>query len=482
MSTPVSEGAVPDPRATGWRRQDLLVMLVLTGVAAAMRLWRLDVPLTRYFDEQFYAPDACHYVTGLFAECGLQGGIVEVHPPLGKWLIGSGIDLFGYNAFGSRIIPALAGSALVAVTYIMARKLFERTWAGAVAGTFVALDFLLFVHSRMAMLDIFLALFVALSIMFLLFDRGVVPRRGFTRWRVLAGLACGAALATKWPAAPIIPVCLGFAMAWELRARRLAGDAKPHRALIKQSSVGLIVSFVGLPVAVYLLSYVGRLEGAVFAHPGDVTSWFSAFWEQQLLMWNHFRLPRALHSYTSFAWAWLLGRAAYPYYFNSTETTVGTILAAGSPAMWIPVIPATIHAVVTWVRKRDSTDPLVIALVCFFATYGMWLIPSILGYENFFVYYLIPSVPFMALLATGLMLRLGTLRWGKWINRVIVGSWVAMFIFAYPILTARQLSIRDWDRRVDMYDLCPVPPGILRFTLGQYMDNACDVARTGANR
>jgi len=47
-----------------------------------------------------------------------------VHPPLGKWIIGIGLHLFGNtSSFGWRFSSAVFGVLLVALTYAIARIL-----------------------------------------------------------------------------------------------------------------------------------------------------------------------------------------------------------------------------------------------------------------------------------------------------------------------------------------------------------------------
>ena len=477
---PPAAGPPAAEAPASWSRTDTRVLGALVLVAGIVRLWRLGIPDEQVFDEQFYAKDACYYATGLEEPCGLAGNIVEVHPPMAKWLIGAGIKVFGFNAFGSRIATVIAGVVIVAVAYLIARRLFDRTWVAAVAGLYATFDFLLFVHSRLAMLEIFLPMFLGLGFLCLLYDRDVRGRDGPRRprrWRFLAGAAFGCAIATKWAAVPALPAAVLLALLWDVRRHRGTGSDHPWRQMLTRDGVSLVTGFAVIPAAIYVLSYVGRVQGDVLASPGDVTSWWSAFWSQQVFMWDYFMLPRQLHSYTSLAWTWLGGRSAYPYHFNGTGTTVGTVMAAGSPVMWIPVIPATIYALVRWIRARSSRIDVLVPLVAFAATYGLWLVPSLFGYENFFIYYLVPAIPFMGLLIAAALIPLARLQWGRIVASILVASWVGVFAFMYPVIASAQLPVGPWDARIDLYQLCPVPPATVeRFTLAKFFDEACRAA------
>jgi predicted membrane-bound dolichyl-phosphate-mannose-protein mannosyltransferase len=92
-----------------------------------------------------------------------------VHPPLGKYLIGAGMWLFGPdNSFGWRFV---FGTALVLLLFLVARSLTNSTVFATVASFLLAIDGLGIVMSRVALLDTFLAFFVLLAFWFVILDR-----------------------------------------------------------------------------------------------------------------------------------------------------------------------------------------------------------------------------------------------------------------------------------------------------------------------
>ncbi|MBE1028532.1 glycosyltransferase family 39 protein, partial [Escherichia coli] len=48
-------------------------------------------------------------------------------PPVGKWLIATGEQLFGFNSFGWRFSSVVFGSLLVLMTIRLARRLSRST-------------------------------------------------------------------------------------------------------------------------------------------------------------------------------------------------------------------------------------------------------------------------------------------------------------------------------------------------------------------
>src|SRR5437867_2422379 len=164
-----------DPRRV-WSRIDWAALAAVTAGAAILRLVGLARPIGFVFDEIFYAQNGCLYTLGPRA-CGIDQLASSRHPPLANWLIGLGIQLFGYHEFGWRVTAALAGTLTVALLYVLVRRLLATQVAAgaAAAGAFIAaallaIDFLHLVQSRVGMLDVFVTLFVVLAIFFAVVD------------------------------------------------------------------------------------------------------------------------------------------------------------------------------------------------------------------------------------------------------------------------------------------------------------------------
>lgn len=174
--------APPMPRDGWW---SWVATGVVVAIAAVVRLVRLNHPKGQIFDEVYYAVDARNLLRhGVEWDDKTNTAGYVVHPPLGKWLIGLGQEVFGYNEVGWRISAAVAGILAVLIVTRLARRLFRSTVLGCAAGLLMAFDGLQFVLSRVALLDIFLLLFVLAAFTCLVLDRD--QRR--SRWlRALEG-------------------------------------------------------------------------------------------------------------------------------------------------------------------------------------------------------------------------------------------------------------------------------------------------------
>lgn len=169
-------------------------LLVITGIGAALRLFRLDFPHRLVFDETYYVKDGYSVFNFGYerswpenADDSFNAGdpsVIEptpeyvVHPPLGKWLIGWGIDLFGADdSFGWRFTVAIIGTLTIFLLGVIAWKLFRSAFFACVAAGLLAIDGEHFVHSRTSLLDIVLMAFVLLAFFFILLDREQVTKR-----------------------------------------------------------------------------------------------------------------------------------------------------------------------------------------------------------------------------------------------------------------------------------------------------------------
>ncbi|WP_226831440.1 dolichyl-phosphate-mannose--protein mannosyltransferase [Brevibacterium sp. FME17] len=169
-------------------------LLVITGIGLALRLFRLGFPHRLIFDETYYVKDGYSVFNFGYerswpenADDSFNAGdpsVIEpspeyvVHPPLGKWLIGAGMDIFGADdSFGWRFAVAIIGTLTIFLMGVIAWKLLRSPFFACVAAGLLAIDGEHFVHSRTSLLDIVLMAFVLLAFFFILLDREFVTKR-----------------------------------------------------------------------------------------------------------------------------------------------------------------------------------------------------------------------------------------------------------------------------------------------------------------
>ena len=488
----------------GW-----LATLAVTVLAGVLRLFRLEQPRGRIFDEVYYACDAQNLLrfgveaatVGTSEEdptaadrCEPTGepGFVA-HPPLGKWAIALGMRLFGADEFGWRFAAAVAGTLTVLVLIRVTRRMTGSTVLGCLAGLLLALDGLHFVQSRVAMLDVFLTGWVLGAFACLVADRDAVrrrlatapeptgwgPRLGLRPWRLAAGLCLGAALATKWSAVYYLAVLVLVVFAWEVGARRTAGVRAPVRATVIRSAGPALAALVVLPVAVYVASWAGWFladgpdslaydrEWAA-EHPASgpaalVPEALRSLFQYHSAQFSFHDDLRNEHNYQSHPAGWLLLARPISYYYPSeigpgeygcaVDSCAREVLAIGTPAIWWASIPMLFALLWLWVSRRDwrAGAALLLALTAIVP----WIRDDLDG-RTMFLFYALPGLPFLCL---GLALVAGWALGGagasvtrRRAGTALVAGLLALvvvnFAWLYPILAARTLPYDEWAARM----------------------------------
>jgi dolichyl-phosphate-mannose--protein O-mannosyl transferase len=430
-----------------WRRSvRWLAPLVVTAIAAVLRLINVGHPHQLAFDETYYVKDAWSLWTlgyeGTWGEgandafvtlqqlpLSEQGSFI-VHPPLGKWLIALGMAIGGPdNSAGWRLATAILGTASVLLVYLIARTLSGSIVVATVAGTLIALDGLSIVLSRIALLDGILTFFVLLGVLFVLLDRRrTIPfleRRdpeapdpfwGPVLWRrpwlIAAGLALGAACAVKWSGLYVLAAFGLYVVVTDALARRRAGVILwPTDAAFRQGPVSFLL-LVFPALAVYLISWTGWFVTAGGYDRQSDANPLVALWKyHQSMLGFHVGLNRG-HPYASPAWEW-------PFLLRPTAVWVGTdpapcgvdhcmavISAVPNPLIWYAGVAAAVFLLYLlvrgWVLRQPVGPEISVPLVGLAATYIPWLLfPE----RTIFQFYTVVMVPFLVI-ALALTLRI----------------------------------------------------------------------------
>jgi dolichyl-phosphate-mannose-protein mannosyltransferase len=449
-------------------------MAVVTIGAAIVRMTGLAAPAGFVFDEIFYARNACRFVVDT-AQCGIGDLVSGAHPPLGNWLIGVGIRLFGYDEFGWRIASAAAGTLGVALLYVLVRRLLSShigagaaTVGAGAAAALLATDFLDLVQSRVAMLDSFVTVFVIATVLFVVLDGN--RRRGSRGedlgsprwlrvvalgrpWRLAAGIALGSAIAVKWSGGYVAIGLILLLVGWEVAASRAESEAGTGRMeafgrAFRREAVPSVVLLGLVPLVVYVASYAGRVDGELFTLPWREGSVWRGILEHQLAMLRFHTGLAGDHPYESAPWSWLLLKRPVAYSFATDAGSYREILAIGNPFTWWPGAAALGVVGVHWIRSgRSLAQPEVVLVAAALATYLPWLILSG-SRSQVFIWYLLPTIPFLYA-AVGL---LAARAWSSLSGRIAIGlagmAVAASFAFFFPILTAGSMTPDGWRARI----------------------------------
>ncbi len=459
-----------------------VVALVAVGVLAALlRVTNLSYPQQRIFDEYYYSKSACIFLGYSNDRCDVnsederywrreRGDVgAWVHPPLGKWAIALGELAFGVDPFGWRISAVAFGTATVVLLAGIAQLLFGSALWTFVAGLLLATEHLSFVQSRVAMLDGFVTTWIVAGFLLLLLDRRWIDRRTpvpdveadpalpvrvpeplWRPWRFAAGLAFGAAVATKWSGLTGIATAGLLALMWEVTRRRKAGMRRAVWRTLQAEGFGIVLSLLVVPTAVYVASYLGW-----FLQNGwDLTGWMRL---QGAIASYHAGLKvvddagEPIHPYLSQAWKWIfLVRPVLYYSSYPAEGLRKVIYANGNPAVFWGSLLAVPFAAFRWRQRRDWRAGFVVV-----AALGMY-VPWLLVSRPQFLFYATPIAPFLVLALVYALKDLSELHVAGSRSRpylpLVVGFVVlsvGLFAWFWPALTGGPLSdeafrLRAW--------------------------------------
>lgn len=389
---------------------------------------RLTVPGTPYFDE-------VHYLPAARAVLELATAINVEHPPLAKQIIAAGIALFGDNPLGWRIFSVVFGTlALFAAMRAMWFASCTRPTAPAASmltGLFVATNFLLFVHARIAMLDVFMVAFLMLAAWMF---AAALRENETARWRLaIAGVALGCAMASKWNAIPlaVLPGLAFLAARWAAGRRRLALSARgwPIGGMTLWEA-GVWLGLV--PLLVYAATFWPFLYWSV---PGDDPSGLIDLHRHMLALQTQVPEP---HPYQSQWWDWVINRRTIWYLYEPVDGTQRGIMVIGNPAtMWFGLIAIGWCAWTGWQSRKDSPRWDCIALVAvYLASLCLWIVAP--KAVQFYFHYFLAGMAISAALALGVE-RLWQ-RGERFVPCAITLGAVGFFIYWFPILTAAPLD------------------------------------------
>ncbi|WP_055490307.1 dolichyl-phosphate-mannose--protein mannosyltransferase [Streptomyces sp. TP-A0356] len=495
--------------------------LLVTLMAGLMRFWNLGSPRAVIFDETYYAKDAWALIHNGYESNWAKDAndlILQhhghvpiptdaayvVHPPVGKYVIGLGELIFGFNPLGWRFMTALLGTLAVLLLCRIGRRLFRSTFLGCLAGALLAVDGLQFVMSRTSLLDGVLEFFVLAAFGCLLIDRDKARARlaaalpadadgrvrpeahtaettrfGWRPWRWAAGLMLGLAIGTKWNGLYILAAFCVMALLWDVGARRVAGARRPYTTVLKRDTGITFLATVPVALVVYLVSWTGWIlspangSGGYFrnwaAADGRGGSWtFLPDWLRSLWHYEHevYKFHVGLsspHTYQSNPWSWIVVGRPVSYFYESpspgqsgcpayaSEKCAREVLAIGTPLLWWAACFAILYILWRWAFRRDWRAG---AIACGIAAgYLPWFMYQ---ERTIFYFYAVVFVPFLCL-AVAMMIGAVLGPPGSSERRRIVGAAGAgvlvlliawNFIYFWPLYTGTTIPINSWRARM----------------------------------
>ena len=250
---------------------------------------------------------------------------------------------------------------MILLIALIAHRLFRNPLLTGLASALMAVDGMALVHSRTALLDNFLALFILAATYFFL-------RRQYW-W---TAIALGFALGTKWSAVYFIAI-------FGLIALYRAFTHHTGKTLIRPT-LERVAQFALVPALVYCASWVGWFisnRGWGRDYSSNVASSFIHYHQQ--ILGFHTSLTEK-HTYEANPWSWLIMGRPTSFFYESpkgcgAESCSQEILALGTPLLWWCATAALCVVLGMWLRgviSRHFDPALTIIVAGMAAGYLPW--------------------------------------------------------------------------------------------------------------
>jgi dolichyl-phosphate-mannose-protein mannosyltransferase len=471
---PATQSGILQQFVAIWRRLNVpLELVVLAVVAAETRLAAITHPRAIVFDEVYFREYALRYLDGTY--------FFDLHPPLGKLLLAGWAKLVGVSlapqstdpAVALRVLPALAGAALVAVFYVLLRELTASRRVATFGATLLLLDNAFLVESR----------FILVDSMLLLFGLGAVTcyvacqrRTGRAHWILLtvSALLAGMAASTKLTGLAALGVIALVWLTQTLRQRVSWRRALPQAACLVILPALLYVSVFAIHFALLPHSGPGdafmsqqfqsTLIGNPHYDPAARMSFTDKFIELNKSMHDYeLSLDNSKHPYSSTWLSWPELKRPIYYYTNSRKVDGKQeyIYLQGNPIIWWGLLAGVVAIAVGWLRRPELFEryrgSMALLGLAWLANY----LPFVLIKRPMFLYHYFFSFMFcLAAVSIGVGLLAGWMTDGEAIWQFpsrrsaalywgILGIALASFIFFAPLsygipLTDSGLADRIW--------------------------------------
>lgn len=397
--------------------------LAITFLAFLLRVFNLSTPKGLVFDELYYVDGARDYLKYGVELTDGQSEFV-VHPPVGKWLIAAGIKLFGNNEFGWRIAAVIAGTLTVYLTAKIAQRIFhENKWA-TLAAILMALDGLNLVMSRTALLDIFLTLFILLSVNSWL-------KGNYLAFAIFLGLAMG----SKWSALYFIVALLVL-------------ESVLNRNLLRVIKVGIT------SVLVYFASWIGWFSSDNGWDRNSKSNPLSSLINYHREMLNFHTSLTENHSYQANPWSWIVMGRPTSFFYEApkgcgAKSCAQEVLALGTPILWwlgavalLFLIGANLHHF----AMRELDLAVLLPFIGIVAGYLPWFF---FQQRTVFTFYAIVFQPFL-ILAIVLLAKIAYEyhQKFKYVTATLVIMIAVNFLYFLPVFTGKVIAYDAWFDRM----------------------------------
>ena len=370
----------------GQNLYDRLLLYLLLAFLISSFLW-LDKPdRALIFDEKYYVNVARNILKlphdpDVYSDATPGMDPNREHPFLAKGIIAFSMIIFGNNGWGWRTPSVILGTLALLAFYLLAKKLSSNSELALFATSLLALSNLLFVHSRIATLDVFTLAFMLMG--FYLYVAGKTYLSAFFM-----------ALSTLSKLSGLYGFAIVVIFHYASLTLKSRGLEKPDwRALLgwlEKYALTYVASVIML-LTVFDWIWVG------YRNPLDHFSYMYTYYNSLTR-----QTPSGIESYP---WQWLVNEVVIPYLtVNVDVRTDGKLISsrpviafqgAINPFIIFLAIPTIAYCAYTTYKKAEQTG--MFAMIWFIISYLPFYPMSIISHRIMYLFYFLPTLPSVCL-------------------------------------------------------------------------------------
>jgi dolichyl-phosphate-mannose-protein mannosyltransferase len=397
------------------------LFLVLLAVDVILRSIWLDKPAGSLIFDEWYYVNVARVILRLPQSLGSnsQPPYVNVppgldpnheHPPLAKLLIALSMHLLGDNAFGWRIPSVIFGSVAVLVFYLLMKRLATFKIVPLIATFLFSFDNLVYVQSRIAILDIFALTFLLLGLYWY-----------YTGHFHLSALGMSLSALSK------ITGIAGILIIVVLHVIRFATGRTKGKSWSDFFS-WFEKYFVVYAVSFFALLWIMDYFWVGYSNPLDHIKY--------ILTYSANLTSQCPNGIISCPWQWLANQVTIPYLVVNVSVSSGSttsshtsvsFLGAMNPAILYLTIPAMLYAAYSYLKGRS--DLTLLSIVWFAVTYLPYYPAVIIDQRVTYLFYLLAAVPAICAALAHMIAEQSP---PKWVVVLYLGVVVVAFYFMFP--------------------------------------------------
>jgi dolichyl-phosphate-mannose--protein O-mannosyl transferase len=319
--------------------------------------------------------------------------------------------------------------------YFTAKKLFNNQLLSVFSAALISMDGLHLVHSRVALLDIFLLLFIQIAVLAFLHSK---------YW--LSALALALACSVKWSGLYVLIALALYVLITDFRRHRYLGADHPIRDVLRKNLLYRFLQFGIFPALIYIASWFSWFATNKGWDRNFSSNPLFSLWHYHAEILNFHTKLNDSHPYSANPWSWLVQGRPTSFFYETPKNCGGTscsqeILAIGTPILWWAATLALLVTIGFWVSKRDKQAEILLVVIG--ASYLPWFA---IQERTMFSFYIIAFEPFILLTLVYVLSKI--VKNQRKIAMLFASIVLINFLYFLPIFLGLVITYNSWRDRM----------------------------------